>query len=70
MFPRSEMYGWGGVFAVNGYKFVWNIIQKNIHQCVVENRNLFMNTFIENQKFPINCKYCFSNGGNKFHTRR
>ena len=37
-------------FVINGFKFVWDIIEKNIHYCAVENRNLFRDNLIERAK--------------------
>ena len=37
-------------FVINGFKFAWNIIEKIIHYCAVENRNLLRDNLIERTK--------------------
>ena len=40
-------------------KFVWRKVSKYIHQCLVENRHLFVDTLVNEHYFPINILYGF-----------
>ena len=35
-----------GISVINSYIFIGNIVSKDIHQCVIKSRNLFMNIFV------------------------
>ena len=42
-----------GISVIYSYIFIGNIVRKGIHQCVIKNRPLFMNIFVEEHKSPI-----------------